>query len=168
MSGKKTGGPKVNDNQEDSVRVDKEKYMEEETNCVSAQRGQSLIEMAVSMVVLLILLGGIVDLGRAFFSYMALRDAVQEGAIYGSINPTLPNEIKNHVLNSSELVAGMITADDITIQVIGAPCTGNSINVSALYDDFRISMPFIGGLIGSQTVSIRASVTDTILSPGCP
>ncbi len=46
------------------------------------------------MVILLFLVGGIVDLGRGFFTYMALRDAVQEGALYGSINPTLTTEIQ--------------------------------------------------------------------------
>lgn len=132
-----------------------------------SENGQSLAEMTMVTILLLILIAGIVDLGRAFFHYMALRDAVQEGAVYGSINPTLTVEIKNHVLNTSELVAGMITSDDITVEVIGKACTGNSIRVTAIYDDFKITMPFLGTLVGKQTVPIRASVTDTILSPAC-
>lgn len=131
------------------------------------ERGQSLTEMAVALVILLLLVGGIVDLGRAFFTYMALRDSVQEGALYGSINPTLTQEIKNHVLNSSESIPDMIGSDDITVEVIGSPCTGNGIRVSVLYDDFPITMPFIGAVLGSQTLSISATVTDTILSPSC-
>jgi len=132
-----------------------------------SERGQSLVEMTMGVIVLLILVGGVVDLGRAFFNYMALRDAVQEGAVYGAINPTLTVEIKNHVLGSSELVAGIITADDITVEVIGSACTGNTIRVTAVYDDFHITMPFLGLFIGGQTIPIRASVTDTILRPAC-
>jgi Flp pilus assembly protein TadG len=129
--------------------------------------GQSLVEMAIALVILLLLVGGVVDIGRAFFTYMALRDSVQEGALYGSINPTLTQEIKNHVLDSSNMVPDLIANEDITVEVIGAACTGNMIRITAEYDDFPITMPFIGTVIGSQTVTIRASVTDTILSPGC-
>lgn len=132
-----------------------------------AERGQSLVEMAMSLLILLLLVGGVVDLGRAFFTFMALRDSVQEGALYASINPTLTQEIKNHVLNSSNMVPDMIASDDITVTVIGAPCTGNGIQVTATYPDFPITMPFMGAVLGSQTIPISATVTDTILSPGC-
>jgi len=132
------------------------------------ERGQSLAELAFSLMFLLILLGGIVDLGRAYFTYMAMRDAVQEGALYGSINPTLTVEIKNHILNSGNIVPDILTADDITVTVLGQPCTGSSLRIQAVYPDFPITMPFIGALIGSQTVPIRSTITDTILSPSCP
>src|SRR5512134_3645510 len=131
------------------------------------EKAQSLTEMALSMVVLLLLVGGVVDLGRAFFTYMALRDAVQEGALYGSINPTLTTEIQNHVVNSSEMIQDLITNGDVNVETIGLPCTGNAIRVSVLYPDFQIAMPLIGTVIGRQTVEISASVTDTILSPAC-
>ena len=40
----------------------------------SEEQGQSLVEMAVALVMLLLLVGGIVDIGRAYFTYMAMRD----------------------------------------------------------------------------------------------
>ena len=49
------------------------------------ESGQSLVELALSMTLLLILLAGVVDLGRAFFTYIALRDAAQEGASYAAV-----------------------------------------------------------------------------------
>jgi Flp pilus assembly protein TadG len=131
------------------------------------ERGQSLVEMAIALVILLLLVGGIVDLGRAFFTFMALRDAVQEGALYGSVNPTLTTEIKNHVLSSSDMIPDLIGSDDITVSVIGTACTGNGIQVTATYSDFPITMPFMGTVLGGQTISISATITDTILSPGC-
>ena len=136
-------------------------------NIPGSERGQSLVEMAIALVILLLLVGGIVDLGRAFFTFMALRDAVQEGALYGSVNPTLTTEIKNHVLDSSDMIPDLVASDDITINVIGAACTGNGIQVTATYSDFPITMPFIGTILGSQTIPISATITDTILSPGC-
>jgi Flp pilus assembly protein TadG len=131
------------------------------------ERGQSFVELAISLVILLLLVGGVVDLGRGFFSFMALRDSVQEGALYGSINPTLTQEIKNHVLDSSNMIPDMIGSDDITVTVIGTACTGNGIQVTATYSDFPITMPFMGAVLGSQTIPISATITDTILSPAC-
>jgi Flp pilus assembly protein TadG len=131
------------------------------------EQGQSLVEMAMALLILLLLVGGVVDLGRAFFTFMALRDSVQEGALYGSVNPTLTQEIKNHVLSNSDMVPDIITSDDITVIIVGAACTGNGIQVTATYPDFPITMPFMGAVLGSQTIPISATVTDTILSPGC-
>lgn len=141
--------------------------MKKESSQNTEERGQSLVEMAVALVILLLLVGGVVDLGRAFFSTMTLRDAVQEGALYGSIDPTNTTAIKNHVLTSSTMVADMISSDDITVEVLGAPCTGNRIRVTANYDDFPITMPFMGAVLGTQTYPLSATVTDSILRPGC-
>jgi Flp pilus assembly protein TadG len=134
--------------------------------------GQSLTELAITMSLLLILLVGIVDLGRAFFTYMSLRDAAQEGALYGSTTPTSTSDIEARVWNSSTLLQNL--ADDsnadtnVVITVIGSPCTGNGIQVRVSYENFPITMPLLGALIGRQTVPISSTIVDTILSPACP
>ena len=51
------------------------------------ESGQSLIELALVLLILIILVSGIVDLGRVLFYYVTLRDAAQEGVVYGSIYP---------------------------------------------------------------------------------
>ena len=51
------------------------------------ERGQSMVELALTITFLMILLAGTIDLGRAFFTWQALRDAAQEGASYGSFKP---------------------------------------------------------------------------------
>ena len=48
------------------------------------QEGQSLVEFAVSSVVLLLLVGGLVDIGRAIFVSEALSNAAREGARQGA------------------------------------------------------------------------------------
>ena len=134
------------------------------------EKGQSLTEFALSLVILLILLAGTVDAGRAFFTFMALRDAVQEGALWGSYNPTETNLIIDRVRRASNLVQSI--ADDpnaeldITVAVTGDACTGHAIRVQATYANFPLTMPFLGAIVG-QEVPIRASVTDTILVPPC-
>jgi len=137
------------------------------------ERGQSLTEFGVSVVILLILLAGTVDAGRAFFTYMALRDAVQEGALWGSYNPAQTELIKDRVRRASNLVQAIEDDPDadlsIDVSYIGSACngSGNGIRVQATYENFPITMPFLGTAIGSQQVPISASVTDTILAPPC-
>jgi len=134
--------------------------------------GQSLVEFAATLVVLLILLAGTVDTGRAFFTYMALRDSVQEGALYGSYNPTSTSLITNRVERASNLVQALASDPDVTlnieVELTGQACVGHGITVRATYENFRITMPFLGAILGSQEVPISASITDTILVPPCP
>jgi Flp pilus assembly protein TadG len=51
---------------------------------LSSQRGQSLVEFAVSSVVLLLLIGGLVDIGRSIYVSEALSNAAREGARHGA------------------------------------------------------------------------------------
>jgi hypothetical protein len=48
------------------------------------QRGQSLVEFALSSVVLLLLVGGLVDIGRAINLSETLANAAREGARHGA------------------------------------------------------------------------------------
>jgi Flp pilus assembly protein TadG len=50
--------------------------------------GQGIVELALSMPLLLLLMLGTIDLGRVFFDYVQLRNAVREGAGYGARMPT--------------------------------------------------------------------------------
>ncbi len=135
------------------------------------ENGQSLVEFGVSVVILLILLAGVVDAGRAFFVYMAMRDAVQEGALFGSYNPAATDQIEDRVVRTSNIIQGIFDdpdADvDIHIAYTGALCTGNGITVRITYSNFRITMPFLGTVLNTQEIPISASVTDTILVPPC-
>jgi len=52
------------------------------------QRGQSMVEMALSMSLLILLFSGVVDLGRAFFAWVQLQSAITEGAHWAAIYPS--------------------------------------------------------------------------------
>lgn len=130
-----------------------------------------MAEFAISLVVLIILLAGIIDLGRAMFTYMALRDAAQEGAVFGSVNPTDVSAIATRVEGSSNMLISLASQTPkpiaTSVNLIGMPCTGNGIEVIVMYNNFPLTMPFLGALVGSQTVPISARASDTILSPAC-
>jgi hypothetical protein len=135
-----------------------------------SERGQSLVELAISFTLLLLLLSGTIDLGRAFFTWVALRDGAQEGAAYASIDPTNVTEIENRVysiLEASGAVPDPRTNVTVTRTLIGDACLGNIVQVDADFLSFPITMPFLSTVIGSDTLTIRASIEDTILRPTC-
>ena len=51
------------------------------------RRGQSLVELAVAFPLLMLILLGTIDVARVFFDYIQMRNAVVEGATYGSRHP---------------------------------------------------------------------------------
>ncbi|MBN2548416.1 MAG: pilus assembly protein [Anaerolineales bacterium] len=131
-----------------------------------SESGQSMIEFALSLVMLLILLAALVDGSRVLFTYLALRDAAQEGAIFAAIAPCQENLVEQHVLGSSALVngLGLDPATDINVCISGgSACTGTTIQVEVIYDNFELTMPLLGGTI----FTIRATVRDTIVTPKC-
>lgn len=159
------------------------------------EQGQSLVELAISLGVILLLLAGAVDFGMAFYSYVALQDAAQEGALYASIKPCedtngdgkctsgesvnitgvrarirASSRVPLDFSNTSLIPDGYITAD--TVPSGATPCEGitggtpNAIQVIVEYD-YPLVMPFAGTVLGQQRIHLRASVTDTILEPRC-
>lgn len=55
---------------------------------LKAERGASLVELALVLPLLMLLLMGAVDFGRAFYLAMEISGAAQAGAEYGAQNPT--------------------------------------------------------------------------------
>lgn len=135
------------------------------------ESGQSLVELALTFTLLLLMLAGTVDLGRGFFTWVALRDAAQEGAAYGSIDPTEQEEdIETRVydiLLMSRAIPDPQANVTVTHQTTGPACLGSTIQVTVEYSTFPISMPFLSTAIGRDTLLIRATVRDTILRPTC-
>jgi hypothetical protein len=134
------------------------------------ERGQSLVELAVSLMIVLVLIAGMFDLGFAAFHLISLQDAVQEGAVYGSINPADLAGIRDRVRNSSSAPIDLTTdpnLDEPAITITGGTCAGGGITVSLTYH-YQIAMPLLGAILNSQTIPLRASVTNTILQPECP
>ena len=143
-----------------------------------SERGQSLVELAISLLILLYLLSGAVEFGIIFFQYVQLRDAAQEGALYGSMNPpddaadtTGESVIIQRAVNASsspikladEQLSGTVVVD---VEVTDAKyCEGGSLQVTVSYPH-TVFMPFMSQIIGNE-IPLTASVTDTILTPAC-
>jgi len=126
--------------------------------------GQSLVEFALGLTFILILMAGTLDLGRAYFSFLSLRDAAQEGALYGSLAPPDTAGIRARVRETSGWPVDFSEFTDAQIQVniSGPACAGYEIKVT-LVMDFVLAAPFISG----NVLPLVAEVKDTILQPAC-
>ena len=147
------------------------------------QKGQSLVEMALSATMLMFLMLAAIDFGYGFLYWITIRDAAQEGAMYGSLNPRTTaadqSYLKRWVTTAAEsaiIRTGAIDPNNIQIRInnttpiqsySATPCNanlrpGNSITVDVTHP-YRILTPLVSNFIGSQNINLRASVTNTIL-----
>ncbi len=135
-----------------------------------SEHGQSLTELAISFAVLVLLLAVVVDVGRAFFSFLAVREAAEEGAVYGSLNPTDNTGIIDRVRTSSSAPVNLAdtTAVTVTPLVVGTACANgsNQIQVTVSYM-FNLTMPFVSTIIGTNQFPLTLSANSTILTPAC-
>lgn len=142
--------------------------------------GQSMIELALTITVLMVLLSGTVDLGHAFFTWLSLRDAAQEGAVFGSYKPSITElTIETYVVSLVKTDVVKDPSANVVADAVfhGSRCLGyhadpeslnkpNYIEVNVEYTNFPITMPFLGALIGNQ-IPIRATIKDNIIAPVC-
>ena len=150
------------------------------------ESGQSMVELAVSIVVLLILLAGVVDLGRVAFYYITIRDSAQEAASYGSIFPNNNEQIfaratdgitgegvdptrilvelkikkfsGTYECDSSEACStNGDTSDTNVVQV------GDVIEITVTDSAFPVTMPLLGTYLGSQTINLSSTIQDVVI-----
>jgi Flp pilus assembly protein TadG len=128
------------------------------------EKGQSLVEFAVSLVLILTILAGAADLGRMFFYYIAMRDAAQEGVLYGS---AFPDEYDEIIARAQDLLSGNAV---VTVNINDVPwaaanaCSPNEIEV-IVTSTFDLTMPFFAG--ADNQINLRAHANGTILRPLC-
>jgi len=132
-----------------------------------SERGQSLTELAVSFTLLVMILAVTVDLGRAFFSFIAIREAAEEGALFGSLNPD-EDLIIARARDSSNAPVDLqdVTTVSVAVNVIGDACVGSSLSVTVTYT-YTMTMPMLSAIIGSPTFPLTAVATSSILLPEC-
>lgn len=152
-------------------------------------RGQSLVEFALIFPVLIVILLGIFDLGRAVFAYSSLTNAAREGARLGIVNQS------DAMIKARAIAQGRtIDTDPAAIEIfISSPTSAPDdddcraavridCNVTVRYaTEFEAITPVIGALVGPITLTAQsvepienvcgvagALVTDPALCPKQP
>ena len=118
------------------------------------QLGQSLVEFALILPILVLLLVGIFDLGRVVYYYSALQNAAREGARYGIVHPNDSAGVEAAVRNKA---IGLVPAE---LSVYPPSCcpwpAGETIIVRATYR-FTPITPIIGAFLPSGITLVSSS-----------
>lgn len=147
----------------------------------SWQRGQSFVETALILPILLILLGGVIDLGRGFLILVAVENAAGEGALYGAVHPECltddhaaticqgPESVSGRVREEGRPVIDLTEANSVvTVAIDGdAPIVAGSTLLVTVIHTYSPLTP-LGYLLWGDTASVEATARQEILSPPPP
>jgi len=120
------------------------------------EQGVALLEAALVLPILLMLVMGTVDLGRAVYIRNALANAARDGARFAIVDPRNTTCIKTVAARYSSLAN--LTASDVTVTPPGTFDLGQPITV-AVQSDYRPITPLIASAAGARTVAVRANAT---------
>jgi hypothetical protein len=153
------------------------------------EKGQSLIELALLVPLLLIILAGILDLGRLYFAFVAVADAAGEGAAYAALHPdpTLPPnstttcppslacdyEIDPNTADCTceralNATGGLIQPNELYVEIISSDsmASGKPIKVRVEYG-FILRTPILNIIVPGGVLPLSITATEVIL-PGEP
>lgn len=119
------------------------------------EQGALIVEFGLIVPILFLLVFGIVDFGRAYFTMNNLAAAVREGARYGAVLPdpqagAWPDSIKQHVVDFSYTFGGARLGTPNVVVVVDSAKT---VTVTANYS-FRAITPLVN-LIGLDSIPMR-------------
>ena len=133
--------------------------------------GQSLVEFAIILPVMLVFLAAVLDLGRVFYATITLNNAAREGAFQAAQTPdsfdagqpcdTVTNLVVCRVQLESKDSAVAIADDEITLScsVAGCPKEAGSTVTVGVTGEFQLITPILSFVFGGQTIPMAASAT---------
>lgn len=130
-------------------------------------RGAAAVEMAFTVMFLLLVVSGLVDLGRVIYTSIGVQDAAQEGARFAAYDATSADAIEARILSASDDV---ILAD-LTVDPphCGTPDDHTdtrfvTVSVSQVVDYIT---PVIGNLMGGSIDLTKTLTVDVLDTDGC-
>ena len=133
-----------------------------------SERGQSLVELALTMPLLLLLMLGTLDVGQMFFGYIELRNAVREGAGYGSHFPTDNAGMVQRVHKHRDNDPSNDGDTWVSASCAGAGCTTRGqagvVTVTATREFRPITMDFLSTYFGMRPITISSSASMRVLT----
>ena len=135
-----------------------------------SENGQSLVEMALVAPLLLLLLAGVVDFGRAFHDYIVIMNSAREGARIASRLPcragsitqrqTLKTTIQNAVIQEAVNSGVTLAATNVTISPdpINSGCYSEGGSPITVRVDYTVST-ILGSLIGVSAIPMPSQTS---------
>jgi Flp pilus assembly protein TadG len=122
------------------------------------ERGANLVEFAVVAPLLVLLLLGIADIGRAFYSYITITNAAREGVRFASRFPDNLTDIQAAAVRETTGTPVALSSADVTVPFGFNGTRGNPITVRVQH---RYAMLFLSAL-GFGDLNMQAQATMVI------
>ena len=123
------------------------------TKRMGHDKGQSLVEFALLLPVLLLIIFGLLDMGRAVYTFTVLSHAAHEGARQAVIadNPT------SVIIAAALQTAVAVNLQPGDVQIVGTREPGTEVTIVVAHS-FNLLTPMISQIVGSS-ISMSASAT---------
>lgn len=134
------------------------------------ESGQSLVEMMLGFMFFLVVLLGVLDLGRLYFVYIAMEDGANEAALYLALNAACPEPDTGECAdpNNARYRAEHASSQQINFDwdqvVIGyefvaaTETTEAMVKVSLTYP-FELLTPIITDIVGDDVFVLKTEAT---------
>jgi len=127
---------------------------------IHREDGQSYVETALVLPFLILLVVGVLDLGRAFNAHIVVSNAAREGARYGVARASDTTGIKARTLQETEGTGVAVSGADIQVTYPNSTqAPGNPIRVTVTHN-FQL---LVSAILGFQSTPVTASVEMEIL-----
>ena len=150
-------------------------------NLRARSKGQSMAEVAIALPLLLMLVSGLLDLGRLYYAYVGLEDAAAEAALFLAVSPNCANPSDgancadpNNALYRAHLAGGptgfldfstistSVTSVDDEPVPNGIRDIGDTITVTMDYP-FELLTPIMPKITGVNPLMLEATAAQVIV-----
>jgi Flp pilus assembly protein TadG len=113
------------------------------SNPKGSQSGQELVEFALVLPLLLLVVFGVLDLGRVFHSAITITNAAREGARYAMLHPDDVVGTENVTLNEAQNSGIDLSTSVINVTCLGDCSSGTPIRVTVQYNFTFLLIGFV-------------------------
>ena len=141
----------------------------------SRSRGQSIVELALILPVLMLLVASTLDLGRMFYSQITITNAAREGAYEAAYNPSsfqanavchsTTNRVMCRVLSEAKGSFVVVQKDDVSVACSPSCAKGIGNNVTVtVQGHFTLLTPLMAPFLGGNNVTLTSTATAQVIT----
>ena len=117
---------------------------------IRGQRGQTLVESALVIIVLLCTLLGIIDFGQVLFFHQTLVERARAGVRWAAVqNPIVTGDVQNYVIYNNSAgtgtpILGSLTSSNVVVTQTGqVGCDDSRVTVQIVNYPFQFFAPYL-------------------------
>ena len=122
-------------------------------------KGGSMVELALLLPLLVLILAGVVDLGRAFRDYIIITNVAREGARYASLHadPSFAVDTKQAAIDEAQASGITLTPSNVTLTLVPADPDPGQIGTATITVTYRFNL-IVGRIFGTSVITMQRGI----------